>query len=287
MEPGKGLPKAKQLDKGTKTFVTVFWLMAGAALLILLFVAVMYQMELTAAEPEELRTESAMKEIKEEAERPDDRLRRDPFPIGMKKLQSKAIAEKIKGMNIIMAADQKRAAPIIRKMLFDRNAEIRIEAVRLLGNYQVKNAGNYIARLLVDREPRVRSIAAATLPKFRGEPGVMNLVGSALRDRDPAVVKNALSCWAVILPTERSEGVRVLRFPLASTDPEIATAAVSASSPVLKKDEVERLKNLFDKIAARWKDRAVAFMVYDLYFRNGMISVEEYRKLTRNRNKSP
>lgn len=152
----------------------------------------------------------------------------DPFSVGARYTQSSDPAIRIKGLNMVMAADQARGGRIAQALLTDPDASVQIAAIRQLQQFQVAGSGAHIVRLLDSANPTLRSAATSGMASFTTEGGILDKLQQPLSSRDPGVASDAIRVWSMFAPQDRRSAFRVIRRAATSADNAVRLAALAA-----------------------------------------------------------
>lgn len=177
----------------------------------------------------------------------------------------------------------------VRKLLDDKEAEVRSQAAKVLGDAKDKEASEKVAALLKDAEPRVRLFAAQALGKIGDRNAVPAIVAMA-RDNDDkdvylrhAAVRALAGCAddKALAEAAKSEVVSVRRVALLAhrqlgkveigrflddADPEIVTEAARAINDAPIEGATAKLASLIER---RGMSEALGYRVLNANFRQG------------------
>jgi len=181
------------------------------------------------------------------------------------------------------------ALDVVRKLLADKEEEVRAQSAKVLGESKDTKSGESLVNLLKDESPRVRFFAAGTLAKI-GDNRAVDALVSLVRDNDDkdvylrhAAVRALASCAdnkrlfsvgkdrsasvrrAVVLAYRHKGSADIATF-LDDSDPEIALEAARAINDVPIDAAMPKLASLIGKTGL---SESLGYRVLNANFRLG------------------
>jgi HEAT repeat protein len=183
---------------------------------------------------------------------------REQFQAGLAKLASPSPQERIRGIQIVMAADPAAGPAYVQPLMADGDPLVRAQAVSALVTFGTKDLGAALVTLLNDPDPQVRATALGALPQYATEAGLVFQLGTALSSPTPAVVLDAISAWRILAPSDPAGSSNAIMVALSSYDEQVLTAALGAISSIYRKRDLAPFVGALQSIQARLPGRPAA-----------------------------
>jgi HEAT repeat protein len=182
----------------------------------------------------------------------------EQFQAGLAKLKDPSPQERVRGIQIVMAADPANGPLHVQPLLADPEPTVRVQALTALVTFGTPGIGTQIVAMVNDPDALVRASAVGALPQFTSEAGLIYQLGTALSSQNSAVVMDAINAWRILAPADPNSAAGAIQVALGSNDEQVVSTALGALGTVYHQGELAPFVGTLQSIQSRFPDRPVA-----------------------------
>lgn len=170
----------------------------------------------------------------------------------MEALKSADEHERAAALDAVMALDSAKGGPMVLAMMSDPSSLVKLHAIEIAHTGMIPGTGPQLAQLLNDADPAVRASAAKTILFFAAEPGIANLLPTALLSPDPSIQGPAVEAWKAVFPHDRAGCMAGISTVLGSGNADMIANVLSFLSPQLTEQDKINMKGILSGIQSRF-----------------------------------